>query len=47
MDRRIGKSKKVIIDALTQLMAEKDFDQITINEIAVRANVNRGTVYLH
>jgi Transcriptional regulator len=47
MDRRIEKSKKAIIDSLTQLMAEKDFDKITINEIADRANVNRGTIYLH
>ncbi len=47
MDRRIGKSKKAIIDALTQLMMEKDFDKITIHEIAEQANVNRGTVYLH
>jgi len=47
MDRRIQKSKKAIIDSLTQLMSEKDFDKITINEIADRANVNRGTVYLH
>nr|WP_236355029.1 TetR/AcrR family transcriptional regulator [Konateibacter massiliensis] len=28
-------------------MAEKDFEQLTINEIANRANVNRGTIYLH
>ena len=47
MDRRIEKSKKAIMDALTSLMLEKDFDKITINEIAERANVNRGTVYLH
>ncbi len=47
MDRRIEKSKKAIIDSLTQLMTEKDFDKITINEIADRANVNRGTIYLH
>jgi AcrR family transcriptional regulator len=47
MDRRIEKSKTAIIDALTQLISEKDFDKITINDIADRANVNRGTVYLH
>ncbi len=47
MDRRIEKSKTAIINALTQLMSEKDFDKITINDIADRANVNRGTVYLH
>lgn len=47
MDRRIQKSKDAIIEAFIDLMTEKDFDQITINEIADRANVNRGTVYLH
>ncbi len=25
----------------------KEFDRITINDISERANVNRGTVYLH
>lgn len=47
MDRRIQKSKEAIIDAFISLMTEKNFEQISINEIADRANVNRGTVYLH
>ena len=47
MDRRIQKSRKVIMDALIALLGEKDFDKITINEIADYANVNRGTVYCH
>lgn len=47
MDRRVYKSKKAIMDALIKLMLEKDFEMITINEIAEEANVNRGTVYLH
>ncbi|OPJ61381.1 TetR/AcrR family transcriptional regulator [Clostridium chromiireducens] len=47
MDRRIEKSKKAITDALIKLMTEKDFEKITINEIADLANVNRGTVYFH
>ncbi|KAI7259511.1 hypothetical protein KC345_g10288 [Hortaea werneckii] len=28
-------------------MSAKNFEQITVNEIAERANVSRGTVYLH
>jgi AcrR family transcriptional regulator len=28
-------------------LGERDFEQITINDIADRANVNRGTIYLH
>ena len=47
MDRRIPKTQKAILDAFVGLMAEKNFEQITINEIADRANVNRGTIYLH
>jgi len=47
MDRRIQKSREAIMNAFVSLMTEKNFDQITINEIADRANVNRGTVYLH
>ncbi|WP_337099169.1 TetR/AcrR family transcriptional regulator [Paenibacillus sp. YIM B09110] len=47
MDRRVLKTRKAIIDALVELLGERDLDQITINDIADRANVNRGTVYLH
>lgn len=47
MDRRIKKSKKAIENALTHLMAECNFGEITINAIAEKADVNRGTIYLH
>ncbi|MFD4704142.1 TetR/AcrR family transcriptional regulator [Gottfriedia sp. NPDC058432] len=47
MDKRIRKSKKAIEDALISLMAENDFESITINSIAEKADVNRGTIYLH
>ncbi|MRN55432.1 TetR/AcrR family transcriptional regulator [Paenibacillus monticola] len=47
MDRRIKKNQTAIMDALIQLMAEKDFEKITIHEIAECANVNRGTIYSH
>ena len=47
MDRRIQKTQDAIFEAFVGLMAEKNFEQITINEIADRANVNRGTIYLH
>ncbi len=35
------------MNALMQLIAEKEFEKITINDIAERADVNRGTVYSH
>jgi len=47
MDRRIRKTRQAIFEAFVGLMAEKKFEQITMNEIADRADVNRGTVYLH
>jgi AcrR family transcriptional regulator len=46
-DRRIRKTREAINQAFIELMAERDFDKITINDIAERANMNRGTIYLH
>ncbi|MFD0051987.1 TetR/AcrR family transcriptional regulator [Actinomycetes bacterium NPDC127524] len=47
VDRRIAKSQIAIKNAVTELMSEKNFDDITIQDIADRADVNRGTIYLH
>ncbi|CAM4226821.1 TetR/AcrR family transcriptional regulator [Paenibacillus alkaliterrae] len=47
VDRRILKSQEAIKKALVELMAEKDFDYITIQDISDRANVSRRTIYLH
>lgn len=47
MDRRILKSRQAIMEAFIELLAEKNLEKITINDIAERANVNRGTIYLH
>lgn len=47
VDRRIAKSQIAIKNAVTELMSEKSFDDITIQDIADRADVNRGTIYLH
>jgi len=47
MDRRIRKTREAISEAFIALLAEKSFEQITINEIADRADINRGTIYLH
>ena len=47
MDRRIQKTRQLIMDTFIGLLAEKGFEKITINDIAERANINRGTVYLH
>lgn len=47
MDRRVLKTKKAIITAFLDLIKEKGFEKITINDIARCADINRGTVYLH
>jgi AcrR family transcriptional regulator len=47
VDRRIAKSQEAIKKALIELMSEKNFDDITIQDISDHANVSRGTIYLH
>jgi AcrR family transcriptional regulator len=47
VDRRIAKSQEAIKNALIELMNEKHFDQITLQDIADKANVSRRTIYLH
>lgn len=45
LDRRRRKSQKAIVQAFLQLLLEKNVSDITINEIAAKADVSRGTVY--
>ena len=47
VDRRIMRTKLAIRDALVTLIKEKGFDALTVSDIADRANINRGTFYLH
>lgn len=47
VDRRIARTQGAIKKAFLELMSEKSFDSMTIQEIADRANINRATVYLH
>lgn len=47
MDRRIRKSQEAIKTAIIELMMEKDFDQITIQDISDKADISRRTIYLH
>lgn len=47
VDRRVEKSKVAIKNAFIELMSEKNFDQITIQDISDRANVGRRTIYDH
>ncbi|MGB5824691.1 MAG: TetR/AcrR family transcriptional regulator [Proteocatella sp.] len=47
MDRRIRKTRNNLKLSLSELMCEKDFKDITVKDIADRADINRGTFYLH
>ncbi|MNB79130.1 HTH-type transcriptional regulator MtrR [compost metagenome] len=47
VDRRILKTQEALKTAVIELMTEKSFDDITIQDLSDRANVSRGTVYLH
>lgn len=46
-DRRIGKTRAAIYQALNDLLHEKKYANITIQEIIDRANVGRTTFYQH
>lgn len=47
VDRRILKTQEALKKAVIELMTEKNFDDITIQDLSDRANVSRGTIYLH
>ena len=47
LDRRIQKTLHYLQKALAELIAEKDYDDITIQDILDRANVGRSTFYAH
>jgi AcrR family transcriptional regulator len=47
MDRRQKKTRKEIFKALTTLLSQKRFHQITVGEIIEKANVGRATFYAH
>ena len=46
-DRRVRRTKQLIKQSLIELMHEKPFKDITVKDITERADLNRGTFYLH
>jgi len=46
-DRRIQRTRKALIDSLRELIFEKGYDDISIQDITDRANMGRATFYLH
>lgn len=47
LDRRIRKTRRVIRQCLTELLKTKRIQDITVREISEKADINRGTFYLH
>src|SRR3984893_2571845 len=47
MDRRVQRTHQLLRQAAIETMNEKGFMAMTIQDIADRANVNRGTFYAH
>jgi len=47
IDRRVQKTRKLLQDALIELVAEKGYESVTIREILDEANVGRSTFYVH
>lgn len=47
MNRRSMKTKREILQAVHSLMEEKSFEEITVVDIVNRADISRGTFYLH
>lgn len=47
IDRRVVRTKRMIRDALTDLMEEKGFEGITVRDLTTKADINRGTFYIH
>lgn len=45
--RSAKRSRKLIRNAVVELMADRDISQITVRDIAERADINRGTFYAH
>src|SRR5450755_4726644 len=46
-DPRILRSRRMLMDSLVRLLKKKEFEEISVQEIADDATLNRATFYLH
>src|ERR1700723_3201667 len=46
-DPRVLRSRQMLMESLLRLLIRKEFDDISIQEIADEASLNRATFYLH
>lgn len=47
LDPRVVRTRRLLINALTELIVAEGYEPITIREIVQKAEVNRSTFYLH
>ena len=47
VDRRVQRTRRALFAALMDLLMEKSYAEITVGDIAERADVGRATFYLH
>jgi AcrR family transcriptional regulator len=47
LDRRVQRTRQALRNALLELIQEKEYDSISVEEITQRANLGRATFYLH
>ena len=46
-DRRVRRTKKLLTQALTELLQKKQVNEITVKELTDLADMNRGTFYMY
>jgi AcrR family transcriptional regulator len=46
-DPRVLRSRRMLMESLARLLIKKEFEDISVQEIADEATLNRGTFYLH
>lgn len=46
-DRRVRRTRKILTQALTELLQKKQVNEITVKELTDLADMNRGTFYLY
>jgi AcrR family transcriptional regulator len=47
LDRRVGKTRRALKEGLTDLILEKGYEAVTVQDIIDRADVGRSTFYAH
>ncbi|MBO0939343.1 TetR/AcrR family transcriptional regulator [Fibrella sp. HMF5335] len=47
LDRRIQRTRKLLLDSLIELVLEKGYEAVAVQDIIDRANVGRSTFYAH